>query len=64
MVSFLTAELTDETKHHSDCDSYRRSKHHVFEQCLTRHVREQSGAPTDERSEYQADKPKADETAG
>lgn len=39
------------------------AKHHVLEQCLTRHVREQAGTPADERSEYQAYKAKADKIA-
>ena len=64
MVSFLTADWTGETKDHSDCDANRRAKHHVLEECLTRHVREQSGTPADKRSEYEADESKADEIAG
>ncbi len=64
MVSFLTAGLTGETKDHSECDANRRSKHHVLEQYLTCHVREQARTPAGKRSEYQADESEADKIAG
>ena len=60
----LVARAANETGHDADCGADRSAEHHILEQYLTRHVREQSRTPADKRSEYQADESEADEIAG
>jgi hypothetical protein len=64
MCFLCLSAVQQQSGDHADANTDRTTNHHVTEQRLTTHSRQQSRAPTDERAKNQTDKTKTDKRPG